>query len=563
MLEDHELLRRYAAEGSEAAFAELVQRRLNLVYSVALRQVGGDSHLAEDVTQKVFVDLARKAAELAERPVLTGWLYRSAQYAASNLVRSERRRRAREQETQTMQEMTSLPEKSVDWEKLRPVLDQAMGELDDDDRDAVALRFFEERPFAEVGRTLGLNEDAARKRVERALDKLYGLLARRGLTSVTTAALAVALANQAGIAAPTGMAASVAATAVASGAALGGAAAGGAGIFVLMSSTKVIIGTAGVVAALSVGSALYSAKQLSETRAELATANEHARTTEARLAIEKKNTAAAEADSAELSKIIDSMRASSPPPRSTPVVAASENQPITREGVEARYNEAREAARSGNNAAALAGFLWCFDEGMPKVPSYVGVRASFLLGELAKLGKVYPPALVALRERRDRVEARMADPADSEAARDFAALNNALDENARTLEVYDKLPPDDPRRAALLARTYDLLINLQRYTDAAQARSFSQMLTHFDMITRPRPLSSNFPNPERVQEASRRVGAAATAKNIEVLAGAGDIANARALIDKLLAYDSSEETQTLLKTHLARAGRPELFPPAK
>ena len=95
MTEDAELLRRYAADRSEAAFAELVQRRLDLVYSVALRQVGGDAHLAQDVTQRVFADLARKAAKLSDRTVLSGWLYRSAQFAASDVVRSERRRRAR------------------------------------------------------------------------------------------------------------------------------------------------------------------------------------------------------------------------------------------------------------------------------------------------------------------------------------------------------------------------------------------------------------------------------------------------------------------------------------
>src|SRR3954468_19128631 len=105
MVEDSELLRRYVEERSQAAFTQLVERRVNLVYAVALRQVGGDAHLAEDVTQKVFADLARKAASLTGRPVLSGWLYRSAQYAGTDVVRSERRRRAREQETQFMNEV--------------------------------------------------------------------------------------------------------------------------------------------------------------------------------------------------------------------------------------------------------------------------------------------------------------------------------------------------------------------------------------------------------------------------------------------------------------------------
>lgn len=104
MIDDAELLRRYAATRADEAFAELVRRRIGLVYSVALRHTG-DAQRAEDVTQRVFVDLARKAAALGERPVLVGWLHRSARFAATDVVRSERRRQAREQEAHTMQQI--------------------------------------------------------------------------------------------------------------------------------------------------------------------------------------------------------------------------------------------------------------------------------------------------------------------------------------------------------------------------------------------------------------------------------------------------------------------------
>jgi RNA polymerase sigma factor (sigma-70 family) len=243
MVDDTKLLRRYAKDRSEAAFAELVERHLNLVYSVALRQVGGDAHLARDVVQVVFSALARKANELADRPVLGGWLYRSAQFAAVDVVRSERRRRAREQFAQAMNEPTDSTDTGADWEKLRPTLDEAIGELNDADRDAVVLRFFEAKPFAEIGARLHLTENAARMRVERALEKLHGLLARRGVTS-TTAALGIALGNQVGAAAPAGLAATV------SGAAVAGAAAGSGGLaafgmFLTMSKIKV-----GIVAAI-------------------------------------------------------------------------------------------------------------------------------------------------------------------------------------------------------------------------------------------------------------------------------------------------------------------------
>lgn len=220
MMEDAELLRRYAEEGSEAAFTELVRRRLDLVYAVALRQTGGDSHRAEDVAQAVFTDLARKAKSLIGRPVLAGWLYRSTQYAASSVMRAERSRQAREQASHTMNEISSEDRSASEWDKLRPDLDQIMSELDERDRDALVLRFFDDLPFTDIGLRLRLTENAARMCVERALDKMRCALARRGVKS-TTAALAVALTNQVGIAAPAGLVASVSGAAFADAAASG------------------------------------------------------------------------------------------------------------------------------------------------------------------------------------------------------------------------------------------------------------------------------------------------------------------------------------------------------
>ena len=221
MSEDAAILRRYVATRSHAAFAELVQRHLNLVYAVALRQVGGDVHLANDVAQQVFVSLARKAATLTDRPTLTGWLYRSTHFAASDVVRMERRRREREQKAHAMNphENTALPfmppGDAVDWEPLRPTIDAAIADLDERDRDAVLLRFFESCTYAEVGSRLKLSENASRMRVERALDKLHAALSRRGITS-TSAALGVALAHQALATVPAGLATAITGVAVAS-----------------------------------------------------------------------------------------------------------------------------------------------------------------------------------------------------------------------------------------------------------------------------------------------------------------------------------------------------------
>jgi RNA polymerase sigma factor (sigma-70 family) len=186
MTPDSELLRRYAQTRSEDAFAELVRRHVHLVYSAALRQVNGDVHLAQDVAQTVFTDLARKAGSLARRASLTGWLYTSAHFAATKMVRTEIRRRDREEKF--MREPISEAAPGADWEKLRPVLDDVLHELKESDRDAILLRYFENRPFAEVSTKLGLNENAARMRVDRALEKLRAVFAKRGLTTATTLA---------------------------------------------------------------------------------------------------------------------------------------------------------------------------------------------------------------------------------------------------------------------------------------------------------------------------------------------------------------------------------------
>ncbi|MGH7992954.1 MAG: RNA polymerase sigma factor [Limisphaerales bacterium] len=186
MISDNELLRQYAKSRSEDTFAELVRRHVNLVYSAALRQMNGDAHLAQDVTQTVFTDLARKAAALARRESLAGWLYTSAHFAAAKIARTENRRRNREDKFMREPITETAPE--ADWEKIRPTLDDAMHELEEADRVAVLLRYFENRQFAEVGARFGLNENAARMRVERALEKLRAVFAKRGITTMTALA---------------------------------------------------------------------------------------------------------------------------------------------------------------------------------------------------------------------------------------------------------------------------------------------------------------------------------------------------------------------------------------
>ncbi|MGA2244776.1 MAG: sigma-70 family RNA polymerase sigma factor [Verrucomicrobiota bacterium] len=241
MTPDSELLSEFARTRSEAEFAELVRRHVNLVYSAALRQVNGDTHLAQDVAQTVFADLARKAKTLAGGEHLTGWLYTSAHFAAAKIARTESRRRDREEKF--MREPTCDPAPDAEWENLRPALDDAMHELKAADREAILLRYFENRPFAEVGAKLGLNENAARMRVDRALEKLRSVYARRGV--VATSALAAAISANAVQMAPGGLTTALTATSLTTGAA-------GTGTFTLlkiMTATQIKLGISALLAA--------------------------------------------------------------------------------------------------------------------------------------------------------------------------------------------------------------------------------------------------------------------------------------------------------------------------
>lgn len=281
---DQELLRRYAMTRDERAFAQLVRRHVDFVYACALRRVGGDAHLAEDVTQQVFCDLARRARDVAGHAVLAGWLHTSTRFAAAHVVRSEQRRRAREEAAFKMNAGTEGGEQAVNWERLRPVLDETIDELDERDRAAVVLRFFEGRSFAEIGERLRLTENAARMRVERALDKLHGLLARRGIVS-TSAALGLALGAHPAIAAPVGLASTVTIAALAGGAASAGAVGAGAGAWAtFMSMTKLQVAMTGALAVASgVGLAVQAetAAELREEAAALRRSNAEMRTLEA------------------------------------------------------------------------------------------------------------------------------------------------------------------------------------------------------------------------------------------------------------------------------------------
>lgn len=318
MHEDTVLLRRYAEARAEDAFAELVQRHVNAVYSAALRRVGNDTHLAEDVTQHVFVALARRAAIVAHHPHLTGWLYITTRNEAANAVRAERRRKAREQEALIMQESAFEPDAEVQWSRIAPLIDREIDGLNDRDRAAVLLRFIENRTFAEIGASLQLTEDAARMRLERALEKVRVSLARRGIAS-TSAALSLALTQYAVAAAPATLAASASAVAATT-------APAALTLLQLMTATKLSATSAATLAllVLSLGTATYEISRAHTITASLLSARANDSALTARLRALEAQATAAERDAAQLAqKLHDEETAAAESARLAAIAAAA------------------------------------------------------------------------------------------------------------------------------------------------------------------------------------------------------------------------------------------------
>lgn len=243
MSSDAALLHRYVDSQDEGAFTELVRRHLPVVYAAAMRRANGRADLAGDAAHQVFCDLARKSPALVRHESLIGWLHQSTRYAVIDALRADIRRRKLLLRASKMADDPS-PEPPLDRDHLRPWLDAAMDNLREADRDAVLMRYFYNLSFGQIGARLGVSENTARMRTERSLEKLRGLLARRGVTS-TAAALVAALGSEASASAPVSVAASVVHAAVAIGPAHG---LGGVVTVLLMSKSMVPI-ISGVLAA--------------------------------------------------------------------------------------------------------------------------------------------------------------------------------------------------------------------------------------------------------------------------------------------------------------------------
>jgi RNA polymerase sigma factor (sigma-70 family) len=261
---DSQLLRAYAENRSVPAFAELVYRHVDFVYSAALRMVC-DSHLAQDVTQATFVALAKNSVQLTDHPVLSGWLHRTAQNIAAQTVRTDVRRRAREQEAVAMNELLSA-EPDANWENIAPHLDAALGDLSEPDRDALLLRYFERKSAREMAHTLGISDEAAQKRVSRAVERLREFFAKRGVT-VGASGLVVVISANAVQAAPVSLATTISTAAALAGTTLATTATVTATKAIAMTALQKTIVTATI--AVLAGAGIYEARQASTLRTQV------------------------------------------------------------------------------------------------------------------------------------------------------------------------------------------------------------------------------------------------------------------------------------------------------
>ncbi|HLX68633.1 MAG TPA: sigma-70 family RNA polymerase sigma factor [Verrucomicrobiae bacterium] len=261
MTADSQLLDRYLREKSQAAFAELVRRHLDLVYSAALRQVRSPQ-LAEEISQSVFTDLARDAHKLKPDTVLTAWLYQVARRTAIDVVRSESRRQARERLAVEMAAMNS----ASDWTQIEPLLDDAMDALEETDRAAVLLRYFDNKSLREVGQALGTSDDAAQKRVSRAVERLREFFSQRGI-SIGAAALIVVISANAVHAAPAGLAAAISTATVFAATTVQTSTAIAATKAIAMTTLQKVIVTSAI--AVLAGTGIYEAHQASQLHAQV------------------------------------------------------------------------------------------------------------------------------------------------------------------------------------------------------------------------------------------------------------------------------------------------------
>lgn len=575
-LDDRELLTRYARSGSEEAFAVLVQRYVNSVYSAAYRQMS-DSHQAEEVTQAVFLLLARKAGSFGRGVILGGWLHRAARFIAADMRRGARRRL--ERETRAM-EQSSANSESSSWEHLAPLLDEGLDSLKDQDRHVLLLRFFRQLELRDVAAELDITEDAAQKRVSRALARLRDFYGRRGAV-VSVSALGGVLAAEVVQAAPLALGPAIVSAAATSVVA-------GSSMLSLTSIMNLMLSTKMKSAALALALTALTATTVTQRvgarhlREENRLLQQETRELESRLTASRSlpdpavgggedldllRRQAAEVhqlrgELGSLQQLLRALAETGQLPSNQRSTGADEpNDPAVADlGPMERWQLAKDLLRDRRPGDALEHFLWCFDEGMAKDPAFSGVRLSFMLTDLADLAQSYPPAFQALRERRDALAAKLhSEAAGTLQTLELITLNEKLGEPELNLTLADQLEHGSPARTAIFRGLAESLLAEQRYGDLL--RIGDPLALYADQEERLSISLTTLQGRPAAETAS-----AGLARNLsrlglngfEALAGAGDTARALDLADRLLARDGSAEMRRQLIQRAHRSGNTDL-----
>lgn len=316
------------------------------------------------------------------------------------------------------------------------------------------------------------------------------------------------------------------------------------------------IGVAGIILTLvEVGSVRHSRKAITAAEQREKSANQQIATLEAEVQAGKKKAEAIEHDNRQLVAAMEQAR-------KTPHTQAwAKTTSVSSTEIEARIKRATAQAETGDPEAALRELLWCYDEGLEHLSgSMRRTQPRVIANSLSKLSERFPPAQSALLERLEKAKARLlAATDDAEAVAEISTLSRVLkDQNAIT-SVYDQIPPGDPRRKSLAIYGFEQFVELRRYEDALLGRDYAMMSSAFELQTRPLTPPPDARDPGRMKRLLDSYAVSRAASNIEVLAGTGDMEHARALAERLLNHDPSEETRALVRKHAERAGRPDLL----
>lgn len=550
MNSDKQLLKAFAGKRDERAFRLLVDRHADWSYGIAVKWVGGNSHLAEEVCQSVFLRLAQNAGSLVERETIGGWLYVTLKYVAMNKLREETRRKKREEIYAMQLEKEEGPDV---WQGDDQVLSDALDELKEVDRDAVCLRFFEGLSFRQIGQRLGVEENAARMRIKRALGSLQGLLAKRGVRT-SSAALSGGLSAQISSAAPVGLAAAISEAAISS--TLVGLSAPTLGASLVIMKTKIVTATAVAVALVAGGTAVYQWDDAQSLRTELELVLEGQQVSLERIQVLETKLEGALATGRSVAGVRSSEG-------DDPVVLESKapvavTKQLTRDFVLDEYRRAKDLLRSGNTSEAAKLLFWVLDDGISEVSSLEGYKGA-IVESLGEIAQKHPSVHRELSFRRDAIQKAIVESpgsglADYNDLRAWHKMNQSLGEESASLETLDSL--ENPGLEGALKRVMsDTLVREQRYEDAVWPGMGAQAMSRFEQMLQPPQGDMSEAQLKSVTDRKHELARASMGLALEALAGAGKNEEALSLIENVLERDSSDETLDTISQGLQRADR--------